>query len=284
MPLGKPGNPRGARAKRGRHPAVVVDAAAAHDLEILGVFHLLGLRIVEGVGKADAVEWVLRDAVDHARRRDAQDVVDGRNHIVDVEELSARRGVGLDLRGPADGQRIARAAEVRGDELGRLVRRAARPGPAGVIHVVGLGRAEHVEAAERVERLDMLLGGGGDAVLRQQLADRAVLAFGRGAVVAPDVEDQRVVAVAKLVDFIHDAADLYVHVLGKSGEHLHQAALEGLLVVGDRVPGSQGGWPRGELRVRRNPAQSAWRAGRHARGTCPSRRRTCPCTCRPIPS
>ena len=48
----------------------------------------------------------------------------------------------------------------------------------------------------------------GNAVLRQQLADRAVLTFRRGAVVAPDVEDQRVVAVAKSLDFVHEPADL----------------------------------------------------------------------------
>ena len=50
--------------------------------------------------------------------------------------------------------------------------------------------------------------GGRNAVLRQQLADRAVLTFRRGAVVAPDVEDQRVVAVAELLDFIDEPADL----------------------------------------------------------------------------
>ena len=111
-------------------------------------------------------------------------------------------GVGLDLRGPADGHRVARAAEMRGEELGPLVGRAAGPGPAGVILVVGLGRAEHVQAAKFVERRDVLRDGGGNAVLRQQLADRAVLALRRGAVVAPDVEDQRVVAVAERLDFI----------------------------------------------------------------------------------
>ena len=148
MPGGRPGHPRHARAEGGGHPAVVVDGAAAHDLEILRVLAALGLRVVERVGEADAVDRVLRDAVDDARRRDADDFVDGRGDVVDVVELRARRGVGLDLRGPADGHRVARAAEVRREQLGPLVGRAAGPGPAGVIHVVGLGRAEHVEAAE----------------------------------------------------------------------------------------------------------------------------------------
>ena len=69
-----------------------------------------------------------------------------------------------------------------------------------------------------------------------KLADRAVLPFGRGAIVTPDIKNERVLAVAKPINFINDAADLYIYVLGKSGEHLHEAALEGLLVVGDRIP------------------------------------------------
>ena len=40
-----------------------------------------------------------------------------------------------------------------------LVRRAAGPGPAGVVLVVGLRRPEHIEAAEFVERVDVLLDG-----------------------------------------------------------------------------------------------------------------------------
>ena len=83
----------------------------------------------------------------------------------------------------------------------------------------------------------MLLDRGRDAVLRQQLADRAVLALGRGAVVAPDVEDQRVVAVAELLDLVDEPADLDIDVLGEPGGHLHQAALERPLVFRDAVPG-----------------------------------------------
>ena len=99
--------------------------------------------------------------------------------------------------------------------------------------MVGFRRAEHVETAKRIERRDLLFRGGGNTILREKLADCAVLAFGGGAVVAPDIKDQRVLAVAKPINFIDDAANLCVHVLGKSGEHLHQSALERLLVVGD---------------------------------------------------
>ena len=87
MPGGKPGNPGNARAERRRHPAVMVNAAAAHDLEILGVLHLRRLRVVERAGEADAVDRVLRNAIDHAGRCDAEDFVDGRNDVVHMQEL-----------------------------------------------------------------------------------------------------------------------------------------------------------------------------------------------------
>ena len=96
--------------------------------------------------------------------------------------------------------------------------------------------------------------GGGDAVLRQQFADGAALALRRGAVVAPDVEDQRVVAIAEPVDLVDDPADLNIHVLGEARRHFHQAALEGLLVLGDAVPGRHRLVPRGELGVGGDPA------------------------------
>ena len=197
------------------------------------MFHLLGVCIVEGARKTDAVKLILRNAVDHARRCDAQDVIDGRNHVIHVQELGTRRGVGLDPCGPTDGQRIARPTEMRGDELGRLIRRTARPSPTSVIHRVGFRRAERVETAKRVECRNLLFRCRGNAILRQKLADGAVLAFRGGAVVAPDIKDQGVIAVTELIDFIDDAADLRVGVFGKSSEHFHEATLEGLLVVGD---------------------------------------------------
>ena len=87
--------------------------------------------------------------------------------------------------------------------------------------------------------------GGRDAVLGEQLADRAVLALAGGAVVAPDVEDQRVVAVAEPVDLVDEPADLDVDVLGEPGGDLHQAALERPLVLGDVVPGRHASGARG---------------------------------------
>ena len=166
-----------------------------------------------------------------------------------------------------------------------FVRRAASPGPAGVIHVVGLGRTEHVEAAECVERLDVLRHGGRNAVLREQLADGAVLAFRRGAVVSPDVEDQGVVSRSR--------ADRFRRRCGRPGASTCSVKpantsisrrWKGFSSSGMRVPGGKRVRSRCELRVRAESSPAAWRAGRRARGTCPSRRRTCPYTCQPIPS
>ena len=105
-----------------------------------------------------------------------------------------------------------------------LERRAARPGPAGVIHVVGLGRAEGVEPADLFQRRELLLDGVGDVVLREQFADRSLLAFGARAVVAEDVEDERVFAQPALFEPVDQPADLGVGVLDEAGEDLHQAA------------------------------------------------------------
>ena len=112
------------------------------------VFCPFGLRIRKGVGHADAVERILLEAVDHARRLDAKDFIDGRNNVVDVVELGARRRVGLDALRPGHGHRLTDAAEIGSLELGAFVRRAAGPCPTRVIHVVGLRTAEHIHAAE----------------------------------------------------------------------------------------------------------------------------------------
>ena len=49
-PTGRAGRRRKRSSRRGRCPA-------AHDLEVLGQLASLGLRIGEGVGEADAVDW-----------------------------------------------------------------------------------------------------------------------------------------------------------------------------------------------------------------------------------
>ena len=114
------------------------------------------LAIGEGRRHADAIDRVLLEAVDFLRRLDAEHVVERRGDVVDVVKLRARRLVRLDFLRPRNDQRIARAAEVGGDEFGVAERRVTGPGPAGVIHVVGLRTAEGLEAAEFIESLDLL--------------------------------------------------------------------------------------------------------------------------------
>ena len=118
---------------------------------------------------------------------------------------------------------------------------------------VGLGPAESIEASDLLERRELLLDRGGDAVVGGQLADRAVLTLRRWTVVAPDVEDQRVLAV-ELVELVDDPPDLSVTVLTETGQHLHQARLERFLVLGDAVPGRHLLMRRRELRLGGNPA------------------------------
>ena len=125
----QPRNPWDAWSHDASHPTVVIDGAAAHDFEILGEELTLRRRIAERIGETDAVDRVLLDAVHRAGRRDADDLVDRRDNVVDVVKLRPRGSIGLDLRRPADGHGVARAAEMRGQELRPLVGRAAGPGP-----------------------------------------------------------------------------------------------------------------------------------------------------------
>ena len=170
----RPGRiPRNERTERAGVPAVVIDAAAAVVVEVLRALAARRLGIRERVSHADAVDRVLRETVHHLRRLDPEDFVERRHDVVDVVELGPRRLVGLDARRPGDRHRVARAAEMRGDELGVVERRVAGPCPSGVVHVVGLGAAQRIESAESLERGELLLHGVRDVVLREQLAHRA---------------------------------------------------------------------------------------------------------------
>ena len=213
------------------------------------------LAIGEGRRHADAVDRILREAVDLLRRLDADHVVERRGDVVDVVELRARRLVRLDLLRPRNDERIARAAEVGGDELGVAKGRVTGPGPAGVIHVVGQRTAEGLEAAEFIERLDLLGDGVGNLILREQFADGAVLTFGGGAVVAPDVEDDGVLALSGLVEVIDQLADLRIGVFAEAGVDFHEAQLKGAFGFRDAVPRRHGRGARGEFGIGRNPAE-----------------------------
>ena len=133
--------------------------------------------------------------------------------------------------GPADDQRVARAAEVGRDLLGPLERRVAGHRPARRHVREGLRPAPLVDVLEHVRHRLV------DAVEVRHLVEHADhAAFGAGAVVADDVDDQRVVELADVFDRLHHAADLVVGVLGEAGEHLHLPREQLLLVGGELVP------------------------------------------------
>src|SRR3546814_4417778 len=79
------------------------------------------VRIGEGVAHADAVERVLRHAIDLLGRRDPHHVVDGRHDVVDMVELRTRLRIRLDLLRPRNRQWCTRSEE-HTSELQSLMR------------------------------------------------------------------------------------------------------------------------------------------------------------------
>ena len=105
-------------------------------------------------------------------------LVDRRDDVVHMMELRPRCRVRRDLRRPPNRHRIAGPTEVRRVELHAFVGRAAGPAPSGMVLVVNFRRPEHIETTQGLERLDVHGHRGRNAVLGDQLADRAVLALG----------------------------------------------------------------------------------------------------------
>ena len=124
-----------------------------------------------------------------------------------------------------------------------------------MIHVVGRRSAECLEAAEFVERLDLLGNRIGNLVLGEQLADRTVLPFSRGTVVAPDVEDDGVIALSGLVEVVDQLADLRIGVFAETRVDLHQAQLKGAFGFRNAIPRWHGRSTRSQFRVSWNPAE-----------------------------
>ena len=176
---------------------------------------------------------------------------------------------------------VARAAPVRGDLLGPLVRRAHRVRPADRVVVVGVRGAEVVDLGQQeLGRLDAR-----HAVERGHLVEAAVhRALGRRAVVADDVVDQRVVEDAEVVEGVDDPADVVVGLLEETGVDLHLARQHRLELVGHVVPGRDLFVARGQLGVGGDHAQLLLPRERSSRAARPSPRRTCPCTCPTRPS
>ena len=124
----------------------------------------------------------------------------------------------LDAVRPRDHQRVAHAAEVRGDLLAPLERRVHRPGPADREVVVGLRPADLVEVLQH-ERRRRARRPPSAAISLNEPYERALH---RGAVVADDAEDERVVELAHLLECVEDAANLVVGLGGVGRERLHQ--------------------------------------------------------------
>ena len=152
----------------------------------------------------------------------------GAMSITCVKWLRSPPGVGDHLR-VADDERVARAAEVRGDLLAPVEGAVARPRPGGRVVRSEEVPAPGLEPAVLEEEPHLLLGRQRDPVQRRQLVERAAeRALHARAVVAPDPDDERVVELAHLLDRGEDAADVPVGVLRVAGVDLHLARVQAL--------------------------------------------------------
>ena len=107
----------------------MVDGPVRKHLEVLGGAHRrrVGVLLVEGVRHAHPFDWLLRDAVDHDRRRNARRFEERRHDVDDVVELGSDAARILDVVGPGDCHALPRSAEVRRHLLGPFERRVKRP-------------------------------------------------------------------------------------------------------------------------------------------------------------
>ena len=112
---------------------------------------------------------ILRDAIHHLGWSDSCQLVDRWHQIVAVVELCPRFGIWLNALRPFDRHRITSAAEVRPHQLQALVRRAAGPGPACVIHIVDQRGAKGIQSSEFIEHFDVLIDLCANRVLCKQL-------------------------------------------------------------------------------------------------------------------
>jgi len=92
---------RGGRG-RGSNPTVVIDRSIADHLEVLGVAlgRSGGIRLVKGVGHADAFDRLLLYPVDYLQRLDASSFEDCGHYIDDMVKLGTNTTEVLDVAGP----------------------------------------------------------------------------------------------------------------------------------------------------------------------------------------
>src|SRR5271169_2129299 len=115
-----------------------------------------GLGIVEGIQHAEAFKRRLLYAVDDGGCRQPRSLQNRRRHIDYMMKLRTDLSLRLDPLRPVHNRAVARAAEVRGDLLGPLVRGVHRVRPADGVVVVGVRSAELIDLAlHELNRLDL---------------------------------------------------------------------------------------------------------------------------------
>lgn len=117
----------------------MIDGAVAQHLEVLGHSMARHVRAVKGVRHADALDRLLRDAIDQPRLRNACDVEQRRGNVDGVMKSRAQGAMVSDDFRPRHHKAVTRATEVRCNLLHPLEGRRTRPGPAhGIVVLVYL--------------------------------------------------------------------------------------------------------------------------------------------------
>src|SRR6516165_587744 len=113
-------------------PAIMIDAAVAEHLEILGRApgRRIRARLVERVHRAHTFDWCLLDAVHYLGGLDLRRFEDGRHDVDHMVELGADAALVLDACGPGNRHALSSASEVRGNLLGPFERSVECPSPA----------------------------------------------------------------------------------------------------------------------------------------------------------
>ena len=212
-------------------PALVPDAARAAQVVELGLLGRGSPGVVEGGPEAGALQQALGPALDDLGGLNPQAVVERGHDIHGVDVLVADLATRLDALGPADDERVSRAALVIAIAFVELERRAEPHGPAVGVVIVGLFAAQHVQV------LQVLFDVIGNAVEEFVLVDRAIgAALAAGTVVGED-DDDRVVHLPGLLQVVQQASDLGIGVADVAGVDFRHAAEQALLIFGERVPG-----------------------------------------------
>ena len=220
----------GGRRRHGRClPALMPDRPrAAHRVELR---LLVGLRlgVVERGGEADALDRVLGVALDDLGRLDPERLVEGRDDVDCVRELSTHSGL-LDPLRPRHDHRVGRSALPVAVALPQLERGVERTRPSGRIVVVGGWAAKHVQVLQVV--LDLV----GDAVEVGVLVDRAAWSALAGCAVVRDQDDDCVVELAAVVEVVEQPPDLVVGVAEEACVDLRHPREQALLVIRSANP------------------------------------------------